>query len=165
MRSHRHGASGPAWKRRLATQKGFTLTEILITSGVIVVVGATAMYGLAMINKYAASSRVQAAAQSIVQNQIDQILTAGPYVPTNAPPDIPTILTMGPTVTNNVPVFTDPESTSTLVTGTLTVNIQDSGAKNGVTPLYVLQAAVTLNYTFRGRPFTVAMNTLRAPDQ
>ena len=166
MRTHRHGVPRPAWKhRRLVAQRGFTLTEILITSGVLVVVGATAMYALTMINKYAASARVQAAAQSIVQNQIDQILTTGPYVPTNVPPDIPTILTPGPTVTKDIPVFTDPESSATLVTGNLTINIQDSGAKNNGTPLYVLQAAVTLDYTFRGRPFTVAMNTLRAPDQ
>jgi type II secretory pathway pseudopilin PulG len=155
--------SRPAFRR--IAERAFTLTEILITSGVIIVVGATATFALTMINKYAISSRVQAAAQSIVMNQIDQILTRGPYVPTNTPPDVPAILKTGPTVTNNVPVFTDPESGSLVVTGKLTTDIQDSGASNNGTPLNVLRAKVTLDYTFAGRPLTVVMNTLRAPDQ
>jgi type II secretory pathway pseudopilin PulG len=150
--------------RRVA-ERAFTLTEILIASAVIIVVGATATFALTMINKYAISARVQAAAQSIVMNQIDQILTRGPYVPTNTPPDVPAILKTGATVTNNVPVFTDPESGSLVVSGTLTTDIQDSLASNNGTPLKVLRAKVTLNYTFAGRPLTVVMNTLRAPDQ
>jgi type II secretory pathway pseudopilin PulG len=150
--------------RRLA-ERAFTLTEILITSGIIIIVGATATFALTLINKYAISARVQASAQSIVMNQIDQILTRGPYVPTNTPPDVPAILKTGTTVTNNVPVFTDPESGSVVVTGTLTTDIQDSGASSNGTPLNVLKAAVTLNYTFAGKGLTVVMNTLRAPDQ
>jgi type II secretory pathway pseudopilin PulG len=146
-------------------ERAFTLTEILITSGVIIVVGATATFALTMINKYAISARVQAAAQSIVQNQIDQILTRGPYVPTNTPPEVPAILKIGTTVTDNVPVFTDPESGSVVVTGQLKTDIQDSGATNAGTSLNVLKAAVTLNYTFAGRGLTVVMDTLRAPDQ
>jgi type II secretory pathway pseudopilin PulG len=150
---------------RSAGVRAFTLTEILITSGVIIVVGATAMLALTMINKYAASARVQAAAASIVQFQIDQVLTRGPYLPTNVPPDIPAILTAGTTVSNNVSVFTDPENGNILVTGTLSTTIQDSGATNNGTPLYVLKAAVNLKYVFAGKTFTVAMDTLRAPDQ
>lgn len=150
--------------RRIA-ERAFTLTEILITSGIIIIVGATATFALTLINKYAISARVQASAQSIVMNQIDQILTRGPYVPSNTPPDVPAILKTGTTVTNNVSVFTDPESGSVVVTGTLTTDIQDSGASSNGTPLNVLKAAVTLNYTFAGKGLTVVMNTLRAPDQ
>jgi type II secretory pathway pseudopilin PulG len=150
--------------RRVA-ERAFTLTEILITAAVIVVVGATATYALTVMNRFAVSGRVQAAAQSIVQNQIDQILTRGPYVPTNVPPDIPAILTNGTTVTNDVPVFADPESGNVVVKGTLTTAIQDSGASNSGTPLYVVRAAVTLDYTFAAKSYSVVMNTLRAPDQ
>jgi type II secretory pathway pseudopilin PulG len=149
--------------RRVA-ERAFTLTEILIASAVIIVVGATATFALTMINKYAISARVQAAAQSIVMNQIDQILTRGPYVPTNIPPDVPAILKSAKTETNT-PIFTDPESGSVVVTGKLTTEIQDSGASSNGTPLNVLRAKVTLDYTFAGRPLTVVMNTLRAPDQ
>lgn len=148
-----------------AGERAFTLTEILITSGIIIVTAATAMYALSMINRYAASARVQASATEVVQHQIDQILTRGPYVPTNVPPDVPTVLTSGATVANNVPVFTDPESGSVLVGGTLTTTIADSGATCNGASLYVLKAAVVLNYTFAGKGFTVAMDTLRAPDQ
>ena len=146
-------------------ERAFTLTEILITSGIIIVVGATAMYALSMINKYAASARVQAAAAAVVQHQIDQILTRGPYVPTNVPPDVPPVLTNGATVTNNVPIFTDPETNTVLVAGTLTTTVADSGATYKGASLYVLKAAVVLNYSFAGKGFTVAMDTLRAPDQ
>ena len=155
--------ASPAFRR--TGERAFTLTEILITSAIIVVVGATAMYALSMINRYAASSRIQAAAAAVVQNQIDQILTRGPYVPTNSPPDIPSILTTGKTVTNNVPVFVDPENGNVLIAGTLTTTIQDTGATYKATPLYVLKAAVNLTYTFAGKNSTVAMDTLRAPDQ
>ena len=160
---HAYLLAPPPFRR--AAERAFTLTEILITSGIIVVVGATAMYALSMINKYAASARVQAAAAAVVQYQIDQILTRGPYAPNNVPPDIPPVLTTGTTVANNVPVFIDPENGNVLVAGTLTTKIQNSGATYKTTPLYVLQAAVSLQYTFAGKTFTVAMDTLRAPDQ
>lgn len=160
---HTTPTASPAFQR--AGERAFTFIEILITSGIIVVVGATAMYALTMINKYAASARVQAAAAAVVQFQIDQILTRGPYAPTNVPPDIPSILTAGTTVTNNVPVFIDPENGNVLVAGTLTTTIQDSGTTYKTAPLYVLTAAVNLKYTFAGKAFTVAMDTLRAPDQ
>ena len=150
---------------RHARACAFALTEILITAAIIIVVGATAMYALSMINKYAASSRVQAAAAAVVQHQIDQILTRGPYVPTNTPPDIPAVLTNGATVTDNVPVFTDPENGKVLVAGTLTTTIANSGATWNGAPLNVLKAGVTLTYTFAGKGFKVTMDTLRAPDQ
>ena len=146
-------------------ERAFTLTDVLITSGIIILVGASATFALSAINKQAISSRVQAAAQSIVQNQIDQILTRGPYVPTNMPADIPPILTNGTSVTNDVPVFADPASGNVVVKGTLTTAIQDSGATANGAPLHVLKAAVTLKYTFRSRSHAVVMNTLRAPDQ
>jgi hypothetical protein len=52
-----------------------------------------------------------------------------------------------------------------VVSGTLTTKIADSGATVKGTPLYVLKAAVTLDYTLGGRAFSVTMDTLRAPDQ
>jgi type II secretory pathway pseudopilin PulG len=146
-------------------EAAFTLTDVLITSGILLLVGATAIYALTLTNRNAVGSRVMAAAQSVVQNQIDQILTRGPYVPTNSPPDIPTVLSSGTTVTPNVPVFVDPETNTLIVSGRLTTKIEDSGATAKGTSLYVLKAAVTLDYTLGGRAFSVTMNTLRAPDQ
>ena len=137
--------------------------EVLVASGILMVVAATAIYALTLTNRQAVSSRVRAAAQSIVQNQIDQILTRGPYAPTNVPPDVPAVLKTA--TTNNVPVFTDPESGKLVVSGTLKTVIEDSGAKVNGTPLYVVKAGVTLDYTLAGRKQTITMNTMRAPDQ
>ena len=148
-----------------AAERAFTLTEVLVASGILMVIGATAIYALTLTNKQAVGSRVRAAAQSVVQNQIDQILTRGPYVPTNTPPDVPAVLKDGTTVTNDVPVFTDPESGKLIVSGVLTTKIQDSGATANGTPLHVVKASVTLNYLHAGKPQAVVMNTLRAPDQ
>lgn len=150
---------------RRAAEAAFTLTEILVTSGILLVVGATAIYALSLTNQNAVGTRVEAAAQAVVQNQIDQILTRGPYVPTNVPPDIPAVLTSGTTVTENVPVFVDPESGALVVSGTLTTVISDSGASVNGTSLHVLKAAVTLDYTLGARSHTLIMDTLRAPDQ
>ena len=155
----------PRMALRRCAEAAFTLTDVLITSGILLLVGATAIYALTLTNRNAVSSRVQAAAHSVVQNQIDQILTRGPYVPTNVPPDIPTVLANGTTVTKDVPVFVDPETGRLVVSGTLTTKIADSGATVKGTPLYVLKAAVTLDYTLGGRAYSVTMNTLRAPDQ
>ena len=149
--------------RRL--EHAFTLSEVLIASGILVVVGATAIYALTLTNRQAVGSRVRAAAQSVVQNQIDQILTRGPYVPTNVPPDVPAVLTPGTSVKKDVPVFVDPETGKLVVSGTLTTAIEDSGATAKGTSLYVMKAAVTLQYTLAGRPQKIVMNTLRAPDQ
>lgn len=146
-------------------EAAFTLTDVLITTGILLLVGATAIYALTLTNRNAVSARVTAAAQSVVQNQIDQILTRGPYVPTNVPADIPSVLSSGTTVTKDVPVFVDPETNTLIVSGTLTTKIEDSGASVKGTPLYVLKAAVTLDYTLGGRAFSLTMNTLRAPDQ
>ena len=162
MKVRRRGSPAAFRGRR---EQAFTLTEILVAAAILMLVGATAMYALTVTNKQAVASRVRAAAQSVVQNQIDQILTRGPYVPTNVPPDIPPVLKTGTTVTNDVPVFVDPETGKLVVSGTLTTVVQDSGATVKGAPLYVLQAGVTLKYTLGGRPQTVVMNTLRAPDQ
>ena len=148
---------------RARAEGAFTLMEVLVASGILMVVGATAIYALTLTNRQAVSSRVRAAAQSIVQNQIDQILTRGPYAPTNVPPDIPAVLKSA--TKNDVPVFTDPESGKLLVSGTLKTVVEDSGAKANGAPLYVLKAGVTLDYTLAGRKQTITMNTMRAPDQ
>jgi type II secretory pathway pseudopilin PulG len=170
--------SQPLSRPRLG-EAAFTITELLVTAGVLLIVGATAMFTLTMMNEFASSSRVLAAAQAVVQNQVDQVLARGPYVPTNSPPDVPTILTSGTTTTSNLPVLLDPDTGIPLVSGTLATTVSDSSGSgfNGgpnpntapsmtsTTPLYILQVSVKLTYTFRGKPFTVVMNTMRAPDK
>ncbi len=154
-----------SWTARYrSAEEAFTLTDVLVASAILVVVGATAMYALSLTNRNAVNARVQTAAQSVVQNQIDQILTRGPYIPTNTPPLIPDVL-KNTTPAKTVPVFVDPETGVVAVSGTLTTKIEDSGATASGTPLYVLKAAVTLDYFIGPVPHKVVMNTLRAPDQ
>ncbi|MFN2477461.1 MAG: hypothetical protein ABR526_14120 [Chthoniobacterales bacterium] len=140
---------------------GFTLTEILITAAVLMLVGATSTYALTLMNRYAGISRIQAAAQSAVQNQIDQILTKGPYSPAETPPDIPSVLTIGTTTTPNVTVFLNPDTGQPFVAGnmTTTVTVADPPSLN------VLKVSVLLSYTYLSKPYAVTMETMRAPDK
>jgi prepilin-type N-terminal cleavage/methylation domain-containing protein len=66
-------------------------------------------------------------------------------------------------------IYQDPVSGVILVTGTLTTTITDtvmtSSFINNNTKLNIRQATVTVSYTFRGRPYTVSMDTLRTADQ
>jgi prepilin-type N-terminal cleavage/methylation domain-containing protein len=66
-------------------------------------------------------------------------------------------------------IYQDPVNGNVLVTGTLSTTITDatltSSFINPNTDLNVRKANVTVTYTFRGRLYTVSMDTLRTADQ
>jgi prepilin-type N-terminal cleavage/methylation domain-containing protein len=66
-------------------------------------------------------------------------------------------------------IYQDPVTGTILVTGTLSTTITDpamtSSFVNANTKLNVRKATVTVSYTFRGRDYTVSMDTLRTADQ
>jgi prepilin-type N-terminal cleavage/methylation domain-containing protein len=150
---------------RPSSAGGFTLLELLVASGVFLIVATTTITALCSANNFAVKSRIQASAQALVQSQIDQIFTRGPYVPTNTPPDIPPELTLGTTSQSNIAVFTDPATGMVPVRGTRTITIRDAGFAINGTNLHVRQASVVLSYSFRSKTYIVAADTLRAPDQ
>src|SRR2546423_11125831 len=145
----------------------FTLMEVVMALGVIGTMGAGCYVGFNSLNTYAVSSRLYSEAQAAAQNQIDQILSKGPFDPVRN--KIPTVLTVGTTTTPNVFVYQDPVSASAVVTGTMTTTITDTGSTmnfTGVnTHLNIYRATVTVSYTYRGKTYNVSMDTMRTGDQ
>jgi hypothetical protein len=135
----------------------------------------------------------------LAQNQIDLVLTKGPFDPAASPPMYPSPNILGedaalagdaiytyysdPTTPDTlyssarmVTIYRDPMNTNAgsnqIVQGTIetkvkstphTVSVTTAGATT--TPnLNLRQVTVTVNYTFRRRPYSVVMDTMRTPD-
>ncbi|HYR22376.1 MAG TPA: hypothetical protein VEP30_05575 [Chthoniobacterales bacterium] len=145
----------------------FTLAEVTVALAVIGTMGAGCYVGFNSLNTYAVSSRLYSEAQTCAQNQIDLILSKGPFDPTTN--KIPTVLALGTTTTPNVFIYTDPVSGNVVVTGTMTTTITDTGSTMnfaGVTTnLNIRRATVTVSYTYRNTDYSVVMDTMRTADQ
>ena len=150
-------------------QTGFSLVEIIISLAVLGSVSAGCYLGFNGLNTYAVSSRLYTEAQTVCQNQIDLILSKGPFEVTGNPQKIPAVLTLGTTTTPNVFIYQDPVTGNVLVNGTMVTTIADSGMATtfaGVnTSLNVYRATVTVSYTFRNTNYSVSMDTLRTADR
>ena len=150
-------------RRRL---NAFTLAEVLIALAVLGTMAAGCYVGFNSLNTYAVSSRLYSEAQTCAQNQIDLILSKEPFDIANN--KIPSVLALGTTTTPNVFIYKDPVSGKVVVTGTMTTTVTDmastmafAGATNN---LNIRRATVTVSYTFRGKNYTVSLDTLRTAD-
>jgi hypothetical protein len=65
------------------------------------------VYGLTQLNSYATVNRLYTAAQVLAQNQIDLILTMGPFDPSAIPPKYPAPVTCGDATATNTILRTD----------------------------------------------------------
>jgi prepilin-type N-terminal cleavage/methylation domain-containing protein len=153
--------------RNGSRKHGFTLMEVVMALAVVGTMGAGCYVGFNSINTYAISSRLYSEAQTCAQNQIDLILSKEPFDPTNN--KIPTVLTLGTATTPNVFVYTDPVTGNVVVTGTMTTTVTDLGTTmtfaGSTTNLNTRRATVTVSYTYRGRTYSVSMDTMRTADQ
>jgi type II secretory pathway pseudopilin PulG len=139
---------------------GFTLVETLAAACLLGLAAAAFLWGLTMIQTHSTVNRLYTQAETICQNQIDRVLTNGPYNPANG--QTPTELT---NQTATVDISTAPGNP---VSGTMTTTVADTLLKypaNTGTDLNIKQARVVVAYKFRGKDYSVEMNTMRAPDQ
>ena len=140
--------------------------EVFIALAVLGTISAGVYIGFNEVNAYSVSSRLYSEAQAVAQNQIDLILSKGPFDPrTNR---IPAILQLGATTTPNVFVYRDPVSGREVVTGTMTTTITNANMQmtyaGSTTDLNVRRATVTVNYRFRNKDYAVSLDTLRTAD-
>jgi prepilin-type N-terminal cleavage/methylation domain-containing protein len=146
--------------------KGFSLIEIVIALAVLGTMASGCYLGFNWLNTYAISSRLYSEAQSIAQNQIDLILSKGPFDP--ASNKIPSVLQLGTTTTPNVFVYRDPVSGEVTVVGTMATTITDSGFTmtyaGSTNNLYIRKATVTVSYRYRNTDYSVSMDTFRTAD-
>ncbi|MEY2545339.1 MAG: hypothetical protein QOG48_456 [Verrucomicrobiota bacterium] len=159
-------------KTQRAAKTGFTLMEIVLALAVLGTMSAGCYVGFNTVNTYSISSRLYSEAQAVAQNQIDLILSKGPFDPANG--KIPAVLALDstrgnqPLVTPNVFVYRDPITGNVAVSGTMTTSITDAGYTmtyaGATSNLNVRRATVTVSYTFRNTNYAVSINTLRTAD-
>ena len=206
-------------RRALLNIGAFTLVEIVISLAVLGTMASGCYIGFNAINTYAVTSRLYSEAQAAAHNQIDLILSKGPFDYNGAyisgsfdatlnkiplelmtPAEIDALVATGvafpttpptappPTTSRYYPyypyyrtgagqpvkkkafIYQDPVTGQILVTGTLTSTIADTGmsmtyVSTTPTNLNTRRATAAITYSFRNRPYTVAMDTLRTADQ
>jgi hypothetical protein len=118
-------------------------------------------------NEMAANARNMTGANTEVQNQIDLILSDGPFNPQKTNPDgtvqIPPELRLGTQTTNNVPVYREPQN-GTIVPGTMTTTVTDVSFIYGTFQIWTFRATVTCTWTFRNKSYSYTMSTMRTSD-
>ncbi len=145
----------------------FTLTEAAIAIALIAITMTAVLMTMSRLNESASVARNSTGASAAVQNQIDLILSDGPFNPQkineDGTPQIPPQLVVGTHVTNNVPIYREP-TTGIVVSGTMTTTVVDmSTVVAGITmPLY--RADVSVTYNYRSRNYSLTRSTLRASD-
>jgi type II secretory pathway pseudopilin PulG len=148
---------------------GFTLVETLVGVGMLALLGAGSFWTMNAMNVYATGARLYSEAIAKAEQQIDAVLTKGPFDPTANPPLVPTVLTPGTTIQNGVLIYKDPVTGQITVTGTMTTVVADTGLTGTVgttaTTLNLWQATVTVSWTFRGKNYSVSLDTMRAGNQ
>ncbi|HEX4665758.1 MAG TPA: hypothetical protein VH207_04085 [Chthoniobacterales bacterium] len=148
-------------------QSAFTLTEAAIAIAVIGICMTSFVGAMSSLNQSASVARNATGAATVVQNQIDLLLSDGPFNPQKTNSDgtlqIPPELTLGIHVANDVPIYRE-ASTGIVVSGTLTTTVTDmSTVLNGITmPTY--RADVQITYVYRSRTYSLTRSTLRVSD-
>lgn len=145
----------------------FTMTEAIVGIAIAGLGIACCLTALSMMNSMASSSRNATGAYTVVMNQIDLILSDGPFNPQKTNADgsaqIPPELQLGTRTQNNVPVYKEP-TTGVVVNGTMTTTVADASTTFSGLTLSMYRATVTVNYTYRNRSYSFSMSTIRSSD-
>ena len=103
--------SAPSRNRRRAA---FTLVELSIGVALLGIVASSVLFGLNQLNRFATVNRLYTAAQTLAQNQIDIILTMGPYDPGTGkypvPPDCGDGSPTNTILRTDAPYYYDPDA-------------------------------------------------------
>jgi prepilin-type N-terminal cleavage/methylation domain-containing protein len=162
-------------KRRFSLDRpaAFTLVEVMVSLSILALASSTAFFALNTLNRNAFSARLYSEAQAVAENQIDILLTKGPFDPTRTPPLIPALLVVGTTSQSGVLIYVDPVTNQTVVTGTMVTTVTDPGltqtvivsGSSSTANLDLRQLKVAVNYNYRGSNYSVIMNSMRTADQ
>lgn len=158
-------------KTQFPGKGGFTLIEVMVAVSLLGMLSSSSFWALSQANNYAALTRLNTGAQIAAQNQIDLILSTGPFNPQSGqygaqPADLTKlpVLTPGTSPPEDVLIYIEPDG-DTAVTGQRVTKITDTGlppvaGRN----LYLYSATVVVTYNFRGKTYQVQLNAMRAPD-
>ena len=143
------------------------LSEVLVSLGIFGIMAGVSLLALTHMNNRAFLSRCQTGASTVAQNQIDLILSDMPFNPQKG--QNPTELTIGTTTSGTssnptLPIYTDPKTGIVSVFGWMSTTVADLGVSYSGTPLNTYRATVTVSYKYRGRTYSVSLDTLRTSD-
>ena len=151
-------------KRLRRGTAGFTLVEVLIAGTLLAVLISGSVTALTQLNRWATAARLRTIAMAVAQQRIDLIETT----PWQVVGTRPALLTAGSVTENNVPLNNDDYNAATsLVSPYTTLDSQVMSTRTTVISdltARTLRATVTVTFTYRNRPFTITLNTLRATD-
>jgi len=152
---------------RRVRRSAFSLAELMVACGLLAIIAGSGVAGLLRMNNNAALSRLQTGASTVAQNRIDLILSDGPFNPqkNQIPPSLaPGKQEIGSETNPTIPIYTDPASGVVSVWGWMTSTVADTNTAYNGTNLNLYRATVTVFYQYRGRPYSVTMQTLRTSD-
>jgi prepilin-type N-terminal cleavage/methylation domain-containing protein len=159
-------------------QVGFTLVEVLTAISLLALFAGGALWTLTQTNNYAALSRLYTGAQVLAQNQIDLIMSKGPFNPQKG--QVPTVLG-GPnplpaggsvtiTETNantDLTIYTEPNRVTglTVQADERDTTITDTNMVVNGRNLNMYSATVVVKFKYRGLSHQVQLNVMRASDE
>ncbi len=146
--------------------QGFTLIELLVATALLGLLAGSAIWSLTQANNYASIARLYTGAETAAQNQIDLILTEGPFNPQSA--QVPIVLALSPPsqVETDIILYSEPPGTNGpahTILGTRTTTVTKVPPVNGV-ELNLYTATVVVTYTYRSKNYRVQLNAMRASD-
>ena len=144
----------------------FTLVEVLVAVALLGLLAGSAIWTLTQTNSYAALSRLRTGAEIAAQNQIDLLLSDGPFNPQSG--EVPPSLTLSPPsqVETDIVIYSEPagaDGNTHVITGTRTTTVTKVAPIGGV-ELNLYSATVVVTYTYRNKPYRVQLNAMRASD-
>jgi type II secretory pathway pseudopilin PulG len=153
--------------RRYRLTAGFTMVEAVVAIAVLGIGVAATLGALTKVNAIASASRNATGAQTIVQNQIDLLVSDSPFNPQKTNLDgsvqIPPELTLGTHTTSNVAIYKEP-TTGVIVSGTLTWVVTDVTGTYNSNSIPMYNCTVTVTYTYLNKNYSTTMTTLRVCD-
>lgn len=170
------GSAAPAAPAPLRTA-GFALVEVIVAVMLLTLTIIVSTQAMLQSNREAGAMRTMAAARGIVQRNIDTALSVtwdSTMQPAPAVPTEPEILgltaganydddgPLGNSAPNNVAIASNQDDATAAgpVLGTLTRQVTDVSTGGAL----LRQITITLNYTYRSRPYSIQMTTERAID-
>ena len=145
---------------------GILLAETLVAAAVLAMVIVGASHALLTANRIAAASRVLTGARAVLQRNIDTAL-----VSTFTQTTVPAILAITPSngqaydddggFDNTVQISVQDNGTAVVASGTLTRTVLAVANADNAD---IRQITFRLQYTYRGRPVSLFMSTIRSRD-
>jgi type II secretory pathway pseudopilin PulG len=149
---------------RLHSSTGaFTFVELMIVLGIFDIFSTGAVVAMTEVNRQASAARLRTLALGVAQQRIDEVLTT-PWPTTFRP----ALLTPGTVTDGPLPLNNDVTNNQSGLRSAFT-NLDTEVPAIRVTeivdlPPRYLRATVTVTYTYRSRPYSITLTTLRTTD-